>query len=98
MQMYDSGGMPSDWKPPTPPKVGSWEWKYDTAVSWIIENGELKSTGPTQRIIKLPTITYEGVSYDLGYMAICRSSGGHDYIYGETIEEGSTLHKGDAMD
>jgi hypothetical protein len=83
----DSGGMPADWTPPDPAKVGSWMWKYQTATLWCIQNGQLKSSGATQRLIRLPVITYEGVSYDLGYMAIRRSSGGHDYIYAETVEE-----------
>lgn len=80
----DSGGIPDNWTPPEPPERGSWMWKYNTAVAWVIDHGFLSSgtpIGKVQTIIRLPTI--DGI--DLGYMAICRSGVGYNYIYADEI-------------
>lgn len=81
-----SDGMDPDWRPSPPPEVGSGLWKYTQAVSWAIQTGKLNNSGLTQRIYRCPTVSYEGVVYDLGYIAVKRLSNGYDYIWAETIE------------
>ncbi len=86
----DDGGMPKDWTPQPPPKHGSWEWKREVAVRWLIKNGELCSDRFVSRLVKLPSI--DGV--DLGFMAIQRDSAGINYIYAECIESVAAPEEG----